>query len=95
MPTRRKFITSPARIAPPSRAARTWKASKARNLEVLFCYEAVDEYVMNHLREFDGKKLIAADHGDVKLADVPQSRGFALPLDDTKKLTEWLQDHAR
>jgi TNF receptor-associated protein 1 len=24
---------------------------------VLFCYEAVDEYVMNNVREFDGKKL--------------------------------------
>jgi TNF receptor-associated protein 1 len=30
---------------------------KARNLEVLFCYESVDEYVMNNVREFDGKKL--------------------------------------
>src|ERR1043165_5273450 len=30
---------------------------KARNLEVLFCYEAADEYVINNLREFDGKKL--------------------------------------
>ncbi|HYP16924.1 MAG TPA: molecular chaperone HtpG, partial [Opitutus sp.] len=30
---------------------------KARNLEVLFCYEPVDEYVMNSVREFDGKKL--------------------------------------
>jgi len=30
---------------------------KARNLEVLFCYEAVDEYVMNNVREFDGKTI--------------------------------------
>jgi molecular chaperone HtpG len=63
---------------------------KARNLEVLFCYEPVDEYVMNNVREFDGKKLIAADHGDVKLADVPQAEG-SLSADDTKKLTEWLK----
>jgi molecular chaperone HtpG len=63
---------------------------KARNLEVLLCYEPVDEYVMNNLREFDGKKIIAADHGDVKLADVPQAEG-ALSADDTKKLTEWLK----
>ena len=63
---------------------------KARNLEVLFCYEPVDEYVMNNVREFDGKKLIAADHGDVKLADVPQAEG-SLSTDDTKKLTEWLK----
>jgi molecular chaperone HtpG len=64
---------------------------KARNLEVLFCYEAVDEYVMNSLREFDGKKLTAADHADVKLSDLPKPEG-ALSEDDTKKLTAWLKD---
>jgi TNF receptor-associated protein 1 len=63
---------------------------KARNLEVLFCYEAVDEYVMNNVREFDGKKLTAADHADVKLSDLPKPEG-ALSEDDTKKLTEWLK----
>jgi len=64
---------------------------KARNLEVLFCYEPVDEYVMNNAREFDGKKLIAADHADVKLSDIPKPEG-ALSEDDTKKLTAWLKE---
>ena len=63
---------------------------KARNLEVLFCYEAVDEYVMNNVREFDGKKLAAADHADVKLSDLPKPEG-ALGEADTKALTEWLK----
>src|SRR3954465_15176102 len=64
---------------------------KARNLEVLFCYEPVDEYVMNNVREFDGKKLTAADHADVKLADLPKAEG-ALSEDDTKTLTSWLKE---
>jgi len=63
---------------------------KARNLEVLFCYEAVDEYVMNSLREFDGKKLTAADHADVKLSDLPKPDG-ALSEADTATLTAWLK----
>jgi len=67
------------------------EAFKARNLEVLFCYEPVDEYVMNNVREFDGKKLIAADHGDVKLADIPKPEG-ALSEADTKTLTTWLKE---
>ena len=67
------------------------EAFKARNLEVLFCYEPVDEYVMNNVREFDGKKLIAADHGDVKLSDLPKAEG-ALSEDDTKKLTTWMKE---
>ena len=64
---------------------------KARNLEVLFCYEAVDEYVMNNVREFDGKKLAAADHADLKLSDLPKPEG-ALSEADTKTLTQWLKD---
>jgi molecular chaperone HtpG len=64
---------------------------KARNLEVLFCYEAVDEYVMNNVREVEGKKLVAADHADVKLSDLPKPEG-ALSEDDVKTLTKWLKD---
>jgi TNF receptor-associated protein 1 len=64
---------------------------KARNLEVIFCYEPVDEYVMSNVREFEGKKLTAADHADVKLADIPKPEG-ALSEDDTKKLTTWLKE---
>jgi len=64
---------------------------KARNLEVIFCYEPVDEYVMGNVREFEGKKLTAADHADVKLSDIPKPEG-ALSEDDTKKLTAWLKE---
>jgi len=64
---------------------------KARNLEVVFCYEAVDEYVMSNVREFDGKKLTAADHADVKLSDLPKPEG-ALSENDTKTLTAWLKE---
>ncbi len=64
---------------------------KARNLEVLFCYEAVDEYVMNNVREFDGKKLTGADHSDVKLSDLPQPEG-GLSKDEVATLTKWLKE---
>jgi molecular chaperone HtpG len=64
---------------------------KARNLEVLFCYEPVDEYVFNAVREFDGKKIIAADHADVKLGEVPQE-GEALSEADARDLAKWLKE---
>ncbi|MFM9031696.1 MAG: molecular chaperone HtpG [Opitutaceae bacterium] len=64
---------------------------KARNLEVLLCYEAVDEYVMNNVREFDGRKLTAADHADVKLADLPKPEG-ARGEKEIKDLSTWLKD---
>jgi TNF receptor-associated protein 1 len=64
---------------------------KARNLEVLFCHEPVDEYVFNNVREFEGKKFLAADHADVKLDDVPQ-QGEALAEAEVKDLAKWLQE---
>ncbi|MDP1581546.1 MAG: molecular chaperone HtpG [Candidatus Didemnitutus sp.] len=63
---------------------------KARNLEVLFCFESVDEYVFNNVREFDGKKFLSADHADVKLDDVPQT-GESLSEAEVKELSEWLK----
>jgi molecular chaperone HtpG len=65
---------------------------RARNLEVLFCYETVDEYVMNNVREFDGKKLTAADHADVKLSEQP-APGGVLGTEETKSLVAWLKEH--
>ena len=65
---------------------------RARNLEVLFCYEAVDEYVMNNVREFEGKKLVAADHADVKLPTCPSPPEGALGEAETKELVDWLKE---
>ncbi|HXN34654.1 MAG TPA: molecular chaperone HtpG [Opitutaceae bacterium] len=65
---------------------------RARNLEVLFCYETVDEYVMNNVREFEGKKLTAADHADVKLSGRPATEG-SLGDAETKSLIAWLKAH--
>ena len=64
---------------------------KARNLEVLFCHEPVDEYVFSNIREFDGKKFRAADHADVKLEDIPQ-QGDSLSESAAKDLVAWLKD---
>jgi molecular chaperone HtpG len=64
---------------------------RARNLEVLFCYEAVDEYVMHNVGEFEDRKLVAADHADVKLPDLPQPSEGALSPGETKALVDFLK----
>jgi molecular chaperone HtpG len=46
---------------------------------------------MNHVREFDSKKITAADHADVKLSDLPKAEG-ALSDDEINTLTGWLKD---
>lgn len=67
------------------------EAFKARGLEVLYCYEAVDEYVMTHVREFDGRKLISADSPEVKLPDLAKPEG-ALSEEETTSLANWLKE---
>lgn len=68
------------------------EAFKARNLEVLFLYEAVDDFVMNNLGEFDGKKLVAIDQSEVELEDAPAPTGESLDEDATKKLCLWIRE---
>ncbi len=65
---------------------------KARNLEVLYCLDGVDEYVMNAVHEFDGKTLAAADQADVKLPELPSQAEGALGEEDTKRLVAWLKE---
>ena len=43
---------------------------KSKGLEVLLLSDRVDEWLMDHLREFDGKKLQNAARGDLDLSSV-------------------------
>lgn len=68
------------------------EAFKARNFEVLFVYEPIDEFVMSHLGKFEDKKLVSADSADLDLGDAPATTGEALSDDDAKSLSAWLRE---
>ncbi|HSI86081.1 MAG: molecular chaperone HtpG [Candidatus Methylacidiphilales bacterium] len=57
-----------------------YEVFKARKIEVLFMYEHHDEFVMEHLRTFDGKKLTFAEKADLAL-DEPVAKEDAKELD--------------
>jgi len=66
---------------------------KARGVEVLFLYEAVDEYVMSNLREYEEKTLVSADQGDLELEDTPEPNDEgSLSEDESKDLCSWLKE---
>ncbi len=67
------------------------EAFKARGLEVVFFMDAVDEYVVDSLGTFDGKKLVSIRHGGVELED-QQTEGESLSEDATKALCEFLKE---
>ena len=45
------------------------EAFKKRGYEVLFLTDAIDEWVVNSITEYDGKQLKAVDRGDLDLGD--------------------------
>ena len=66
------------------------EAFKARGLEVIYFFDAADEYVADSLAEFDGKKLVSVRHGGVDLADQDVG-GDALGEEETNELCEFLK----
>jgi len=74
------------------------EAFKERGIEVIYTLEPIDDFVMNHLAEFDGKKLVSADRADLKLPEAKPEKGDEAetteqPLGDDaiQSLTEWIK----
>lgn len=71
------------------------EAITARGYDVLFMVDPVDSYIIERLSEFEGKKLVAADKGDLELgtdeekAEAKKKRDAA--AGDFKALTDFIQ----
>ena len=42
---------------------------KKRGVEIFYTLEPIDDFVLNHLGEYDGKKLVSADRADLSLPE--------------------------
>lgn len=67
------------------------EAFKARGLEVIYFTDAVDEYVVDSLGEFDGKKLASIRHAGADLADL-ETEGETLSEDEVSALCDFLKE---
>ncbi len=66
---------------------------RARNLEVLFCTEPADEYVMQNAHEFDGRKLVPANRSDLVLpGNFSPAEGEKLPEEELQALLAWIKE---
>lgn len=67
---------------------------QAKKMEVLFLYDPWDEFVMERLLEFEGKKLRSAERAEVSLddADRPESEGPELTEDDARLTANFLKE---
>jgi TNF receptor-associated protein 1 len=62
---------------------------KERKFEVLFLFDPWDEFVIEHLHEFDGKPLKLAEKADLNLNT---KQDGALSADAAKALATWLKE---
>ena len=68
---------------------------RAKGVEVLLLADRVDEWMMSHLTEFEGKKLASVAKGDLdlgQLADEEEKKEQAKEADDFKELIDKIKD---
>jgi len=46
---------------------------KKKDIEILYTLEPIDDFVLSHLGEFDGKKLVSADRADLSINKAQES----------------------
>lgn len=68
---------------------------KKKGVELLYLYDTVDEFVVNHLKEFQGYDLISADSpeaaSDPLLQQTRDNDAKALSDQDAKDLAQWIE----
>jgi TNF receptor-associated protein 1 len=67
------------------------EAFKARGIEVIYFTDPVDEYVVESLGDYEGKKLVSISHAGVELDD-KEEEGEALSAEATEKLCGFLKE---
>jgi molecular chaperone HtpG len=91
------YINGPSRAA--AESGPYAEAFKKRDIEIIYTLEPIDDFVMNHLGEFDSKKLVSADRADLDLSEI-KSAGEAeeeeaessLEPEVIKSLTGWIKE---
>ncbi len=85
------YVIAPNRDG--AEASPYYEVFASKKFEVLFLLDPWDEFVMEHLTEFDSKKVTSAEKSDLKI-EQPAAKEGVEPLteDQTKGLCEWLKD---
>ncbi|MBU1564784.1 MAG: molecular chaperone HtpG [Proteobacteria bacterium] len=91
------YINGPTRAA--VEAGPYIEMFKKKDIEIIYTMEPIDDFVLSHLAEFDGKKLVSADRADLSLAkdeeetkaDEKAGGNERLDKDALSKLTEWMK----
>ncbi|EEY69328.1 heat shock protein 75 kDa, mitochondrial precursor [Phytophthora infestans T30-4] len=68
-----------------------FEAFKKMNKEVLFVYSPIDDFVMTNIAEFNGRKVISAEHAKVDVVSDDNASGKKLSKDEQDLFGAWLK----
>lgn len=86
------FINGPTRDA--IEAGPYLEAFKSRDIEILYTFDSIDDFVLNNLGTFAEKSIVSADSGDVELSEdktIETPENASLSEDQSKALCEWIK----
>lgn len=81
------YVTAPSRES--AEASPYFEVFREKKWEVLFLLDPRDEFVMDHLSSFDGKKLVSAEKAEVKL---DQEKTPALGEEESRLLANFIKE---
>ena len=92
------YINGPSRIAIEN--GPYVEMFKKREVEILYTLEPIDDFVLSHLGEYDGKKLVSADQADLRLPETTDEAGEEkeeqskdiLPDEIQQSLCKWMKE---
>ncbi len=84
------YVLAPTRES--AESSPYYEGMRAQKLEVLFFSDPWDEFVMDHLREFDGKPLKSAEKADVKIDATESVSEEKLEVAQAEELAKWLKE---
>ncbi|WP_092219135.1 molecular chaperone HtpG [Desulforhopalus singaporensis] len=92
------FINGPSRAA--IEAGPYVEMFRKKDIEIIYTLEPIDDFVLNHLGEFEGKKLVSADRADLSLdkedeKDAEKSQDSeeeTIDKESAAGLTDWMQE---
>lgn len=92
------YINGPSRAA--IEAGPYVEMFRKKDIEIIYTMEPIDDFVLSHLGEFDGKKLVSADRADLSIPESDETKEDAADdkgaerLDDSAadSLVSWLKE---
>lgn len=92
------YINGPSRAA--IEAGPYVEMFKQKDIEIIYTLEPIDDFVLSHLGEFDGKKLVSADRADLAIDKKEDGDKDTEPKEETSdnqkqdlaELTKWMQE---